>query len=274
MTAGELPLIVAGWLLSFLMISFLAGDLFLKWALRDEERFNNLPTKLLAGILCVSSALAIGIFVLPLRLAVDWIILLFLVTILWFLARRGNYVKFQPTGNLPESIFVLVIPLLVTAWCRDILRPMELNGTLAVIRAWPDIFFHMCQIESLTSSRGIGSISDVSMVGATAHPYHIASYLLPAVLADVSGISGLIAFSSLLVPLGILLTALAAYSMGNLVFGKWPALAAGLGLMLLPDAFQQGLSMRFFSYHWSQQVGPAQCYGVACAAFAFTVLNR
>ena len=68
------------------------------------------------------------------------------------------------------------------------------------------------------------------------------------------------------------MTALAAFSLGQLVFGKWPALAAGLALMLLPDAPQQGFGNPFLGYHWLQQVNPAQGYGVASAAFVFMLM--
>ena len=174
MTVGDLPLIVAAWLFSLLLISLLVGDLFLKWALKDSDRFNNLPTKLLSGILCVNVFLYIICLVLPFRLAVDWIIFLILVIILWFRARRTSFKSILQAGHPSETFFFLAIPLAVTAWCRDLLRPIEmgrtLNGEVAVIRAWPDVYYHLCQITTFAPSKGIGTISDVLMADAPVHP--------------------------------------------------------------------------------------------------------
>lgn len=255
-----------------MLASLLAGDIFIKWALKDSDRFNNLPTKLLFGILCVNVFLYITCLALPFRLTVNWIIFLILVIILWFRARRASYRAILQAGHPSETLFFLAIPLVVTAWCRDLLSPIQMSGEVAVIRAWPDVYYHLCQIATFAPSKGFGTISDVLMADAPVHPYHLASYILPAVLVNVTGSTTRIAYASLLVPLGILMTALAAYALGQLVFGKWPALAAGLALMLLPDAPQQGFGNPFFGYHWLQQVGPAQGYGVASAAIVFVLM--
>lgn len=272
MAAGDLPFIVVAWLFSLLLVSLLVGDLFLKWALKDNERFNNLPTKLLSGILCVNIFLFIASLTLPFGLTVDWIIFLILTLVLWFRARLVTSESFLRKHHLTETFFFLAIPLVVTVWCRELLHPVELKGGVAIIRTWQDVYYHLCQITAFASSKGPGTISDVQMVDSVAHPYHMASYMLPAVLVDVTGSSALVAYASLLVPIGILMTALGAYSLGQLLFGKWPGLAAGLALMLLPDAPQQGFGNPFFGYHWLQQIAPAGSYGVASAAFVFMLM--
>ena len=69
------------------------------------------------------------------------------------------------------------------------------------------------------------------------------------------------------------MTGVAAYSLASSVFGKWPAVAAGLGVLILPDAFQQGFGNKFLgNYYWLQQVGPGGNYGVASAAVSFIFL--
>ena len=272
MTAGDLPLIVTAWLFSLLLVSFLVGDLFLKWALRDNERFDNLPTKLLSGILCVNVFLFIASLTLPFGLTVDWIIFLILALVLWFRARLVTSESFLMTHHLSETFFFLAIPLTVTVWCRELLHPVKLKGAIAVIRSWPDVYYHLCQINTFASSKGPGTISDVQMFDSVAHAYHMASYMLPAVLVDVTGSSALVSYASLLVPIGILMTALAAYSLCQLVFGKWPGLAAGLALMMLPDASQQGFDNPFLEYQWLLQISPSISYGLASAAFVFTLM--
>ena len=272
MAAGYLPFVVAGWLFSLLLISLLLGDLFQKHALKDNEKFNNLPTKLLTGLLCTNILLLIISLILPLHLTTDWLFLSILVLILWFHARHKNFNRLLPIGHLSETFFFLIIPLAITAWCYDLLRPIELKNGVEIIRAWQDIYYHICQISTFASSKGFKTLSDVQMAGAAVHPYHFASYLLPAVLVDVTRSSALVAYESILVPLGILTAALAAYSLSSIIFGKWPALAASLALMLLPDTSQQGFGNPFFSYHWLQQIAPAQSYGVASAALVFMLM--
>ncbi|HTN94950.1 MAG TPA: hypothetical protein VMJ33_10240 [Gallionella sp.] len=269
MAAGDLSIITVAWFFSLLLVSLLAGDLFLKWGLRDSERFNNLPTKLLTGMLCANVAMFIASLVLPFGLAIDWMIFLIVVLILWIRARRTSTGNLMPAAHISETFFIVAIAIAVTAWCLDVLRPIESIGGVMVIRVWPDIYYHVSEIAAFATSKGIGTISDVHMVGEAMRPYHVGSYVLPAVFVAVTGSSALIAYKSLLVPLGILITALAAYSLGNIAFGKWPAMAAGLALMLLPDAFQQGFGNGYLSYQWLQQIQPAAGYGIACAAVAF-----
>lgn len=58
------------------------------------------------------------------------------------------------------------------------------------------------------------------------------------------------------------------------MFGRWPALAGGLALLLLPDAVQQGAGNPFLGYQWMLQSAPACGYGLACAALAFALLQE
>jgi hypothetical protein len=272
MAAGELSFIVAAWLLSLFVGSYLAGDLLLKWIVRDAERFNSQSIRLLTGMLCVGLLLFLAVLFLPFRLAVVWIIILSGILSIWLRASFRQKSTACKGLERSEGFFLLILPIAITAWCWDILHPIEADGDLIVIRAWEDIYFHLCQITAFASSHGIASISDVQMSGAPIHPYHFATYLIPAALVDVTGSSSLVAYASLLVPLSILVTALAAYSLARVVFGSWPAMAAGLALMLLPDSFQQGFGNPYFGYHWLQQIAPGQGYGLAAGGLAFMFL--
>ena len=100
----------------------------------------------------------------------------------------------------------------------------------------------------------------------------MASYMLPAALVDATGVSTYVAYASLLMPLGLLVTVLGAYSLAAVAFGRWPALAGAAALILLPDAAQLGFGNPFLGYHWLQQIAPAQMYGVASAAVVFALI--
>ena len=223
-------------------------------------------------MLLVNVCLYLAAIALPFGLVLDWIIFSVVVLLIWLCFGLPTQSSLFKHVHPSEGIFIAVIPPIITLWCRDVLRPIELNEGDFIIRAWSDIYYHLAQIETFASSKGLGSISDVAMVGAPVHPYHHASYIVPALLVKATSCSALVAYASFLVPVGLLLTALAAYSLASSVFGKYPALAAGMALVLLPDALQQGVGNSFFGYQWLQQVGPAGCYGVASAAVAFMLL--
>jgi hypothetical protein len=76
-------------------------------------------------------------------------------------------------------------------------------------------------------------------------------------------------FVSFLVPFGIFVTGLAAFSLAGSVWGAWPGLAAMLAVTLLPDAYQQGLGNKWLSYNFFQHAAPGGSYGVACVAIAW-----
>jgi hypothetical protein len=270
MVTHEVSFVAAAWLLSLFVTSFLAGDVILRLVVRGTVRFDNQSTRLLTGMLFVNLLLFLAVLISPFRLAVVWLVIFVGTLGVWIGTRKYRQ---QPTSpekeGQSEIFFLLILPVAITAWCWDILHPIESRDGIVVIHAWEDIYFHICQITAFASSHGISSMSDVQMSGAPVHPYHFATYLIPASLVDIAGGSSLSAFASLLVPLSVLLTALAAYSLAAVVFGSWPAMAAGLALMLLPDAFQQGFGNPYFGYHWLQQIAPGQGYGLAAAGIAF-----
>lgn len=259
---------------SILLFSMLLGDIIQKFALNDSDCFNNQPTRLLTGLLLANILLLIASVISPFGMTINWIVLLFVTLIIWIYARGTSTFKNLIESNKTETIFFITVPLVVTAWCQDILMPIELNTDVIIIRAWQDIFYHIAQISEFAKSHGIGTISDVQMATATVHPYHMASYMLPALMVDAAGTNALAAYGSLLVPLGIFATGLAAYSLANVVFGQWPALAASLALVLIPDAAQQGWGNGFLGYQWLQQIGPASLYGVASAACVFMFILK
>ncbi|WNV05360.1 hypothetical protein RP726_02850 [Candidatus Methylospira mobilis] len=263
MAGGSVTAIAAAWLLSLLLGGLLCGDIFLNWALRDNQKFNNLPAKLVAGLLLTNICLYFMIWVLPCGLTANWLLFLGAILILWCFARPTRTDMLLPAGNGPELYFMLAAPLAVTAWCQDILHPIVIDAEgRATFHAWQDVPFHLSQISTFTASG----------FGPTAQAYHMTSYLLPATLVYTTGSSLLVSYASLLLPLGILISFLAAYALTRSIFGQWPALAASLALMVLPDASQQGFINAFLGYHWLQQVAPASAYGVAGAAFAFMLL--
>jgi hypothetical protein len=132
-----------------------------------------------------------------------------------------------------------------------------------------DGFYHVRQISSFAQAHGLKTISDIRMSGAPAGLYHYAIYIGPAALSVFTNSDAYTTFAGFLVPFGILLTGLAAFSLAGSVWGTWPGLAATLAVTLLPDAYQQGFGNKWLSYNFFQLVIPGGSYGVACVAIAW-----
>ena len=77
--------------------------------------------------------------------------------------------------------------------------------------------------------------------------YHYASYAVPAAVDALTRSGAYEVFASFLLPVGVLLTGLAAFAFGGGVFGRWPAVAASAALLLVPDAYQQGFGNKYLS---------------------------
>jgi hypothetical protein len=132
-----------------------------------------------------------------------------------------------------------------------------------------DGFYHVRQISSFAQSHGLNTISDIRMSGASPRLYHYAIYVGPAALSLFTSSDTYTMFVSFLVPFGILLTGLAAFSLGSSVWGTWPGIASTLAVTVLPDAYHQGFGNKWLSYNFFQQATPGGSYGVACAAIAW-----
>ncbi|MDI1335684.1 MAG: hypothetical protein PSU94_05815 [Lacunisphaera sp.] len=274
LASGGLSFSESAFTVSIPLGGYFLGDLFLKFALQDNERLDNLPARLACGIILADVLLYVSVLALPFGPALDWGLIFVAALIGWVLARRSSSGSSSPAGIGPEAIFLFLAPVAVTFWCRELLSPVQPDGPVVVIRAWQDIYSHVCLIADFAASRGMGTISDLHGAGIPSLPYHQAAYMLSAALVDGAGVSALAAYAGLMVPLGLLVAACAGYALAAAVFGRWPALAGGLALLLLPDAVQQGAGNPFLGYQWMQQSAPACGYGLACAALVFALLHE
>jgi hypothetical protein len=182
--------------------------------------------------------------------------------------RRQRLIKFpvrRKGNNLDELAFVLLAFSIVTLWCIDLLSPIQQNDGKFIIKAWQDVYYHLAQISSISKAENLRAIQAIQMAGNQAQPYHIGAYILPSVLMAVTGESGWSSYAGFMVPLGLLLTCFAAYTLIVPWYGNLAGMVSGIGILLLPDASQMGISNGFFSYHWLQQIAPAGMYGVVAA---------
>jgi len=262
-------LVVASLFVTFILM----GDSFVRITLGGDERFSSVPVRLLIGALLSNIVFYLAALLLPFGLAVDWLIVMAIALLAWSIIKM-NYGTKEFTGSHgADLIFTIVSTSAVMIWCLEILRPIDITGSVAILRVWSDVYYHMSQIGSFANSTGLASMNDMQMVGAPVHAYHVAGYLFPALIQRLTGISAWSAYSGFFVPFGLMLTACAAFSLAGSIFGKWPALIAGLSVLLIPDAVHQGFGNQLMGgYYWLQLIAPASMYGVASAAVAFLFL--
>lgn len=173
--------------------------------------------------------------------------------------------KYQPrSATAPgESAAALVAIVLAgigaTIWCGDAQTPVRLQDSAVIFRVWPDTFIHAREISVFAQAHGISTIQDIKLAGGSAPIYHFASYLSPAAISVLSGASAMEVYASLQLPVGIVLTGLAAYCLAASMFGCWAGVAGVVALVLFPDAFHQGFGNRYLSYNFLARSISACC---------------
>jgi hypothetical protein len=176
---------------------------------------------------------------------------------------------FYSKSWLPDILCVMISGFAATLWCSDIQAPLRLNSGEVVFNVWQDVFIHAREISAFAQSQGINTINDIKMSGVSAPIYHFASYISAATLSALSGTSAINVYSAFLLPFGIFLTGMAAFSLVSSFWGKWPGFAATVAIVIMPDAYQQGFENKYLSYYFMSQVNLGSLYGISCAAIAW-----
>jgi hypothetical protein len=231
------------------------------------------PTVFLFGFFCVSVPLFLLSVLSPLGMAWNGLIVV-LITVVWGLARTP--LTAQPITNKSEIRLGLATTLLslvaATLWSADSIQPMTVAHGMVTFRPWVDSFYHSCVVRMFRDSHGFSSLEHIMLPGQPAAIYHYASYSAPAFMAAVTKTPCYLALTSFQVPLGVVLTGFAAFSLIKSWWGPGAGLAATVFLLFLPDASVYGLKNPYLSYHWLQQIAPAGGYGVALAAISWLLL--
>ena len=83
------------------------------------------------------------------------------------------------------------------------------------------------------------------MWGAPPYLYHYASYAIPAAGSAMLPGAAYEVFASFLLPVGVLLTGLAAFAFAGSVWGRWPAVAASFAILLVPTRTSRDSATKF-----------------------------
>jgi hypothetical protein len=250
-------------------LSLIYGRLFTKFIPSSFKASGGFSIQFLAGYLLLSALLLLLSLFTPFGIAANvFILALGGLVVLLFYPRAAEDNR-QPIDYLPDFLCLLLSGMAATLWCTDLLSGPVSDGQNIIYPLYIDGFYHVQQVSSFAHAHGLKTISDIRMSGAPPRLYHYAIYVGPAALSFFTKSNAYVTFVSFLVPFGLLLTGLAAFSLAGSVWGAWPGLAATLAVTLLPDAYHQGFGNKWLSYNFFQQVTPGGSYGVACVAIAW-----
>lgn len=253
----------------FVLLCLVYGKIFFKITRRYIGNIESVSFIFLTGFFLFNSLLFLLALITPLGLWINIILLSFGGLIILMMTEKVEIRIYEDHRELADFLCVVFVGIATTLWCTDIQSQKNATGVQIVFTAWQDVFFHVRQISVFANSYGVKSIQDIGMSGVQAPIYHYASYLSSAAVALMSGVAAIDIYSSFLLPLGIFLTGIAAYSLIASLWGSWAGLAAALAIVMLPDAYQQGFGNRYLSYNFLSQINLGMLYGIACISIAW-----
>lgn len=230
--------------------------------------------ELLAGFFCCNTLLFILTLFSPLGMAVHVAGLALLAVLGHFLpGTRQTVERGGLAGELGSLACIAFSGLAATLWLRDAQPIALVDGSFTIYRTWSDLFIHVREISAFAQSHGIASVADIKFAGQPAPVYHFASYMFPAALNALTTTSAIDSFVAFLLPFGITLSGLAAYVLVSTVLRSiWPGVIGAAAIVALPDPYQQGFAIRFFSYHFMTQANLTMFYGLACISLAWVFM--
>lgn len=237
----------------------------------DEDASQDVSTTLLFGFFALNSALYLLAWISPFTIVHNGVFLL-LVAIAMQALRPCAAAGTDARGARASLVALGLSLAAATLWSQDSIAPYQVFPGGMLFKPWDDSYFHTCEIRMFRDAAGYRTLHDLRMVGRPIWVYHHASYLASALASAATGTSAFLSFGNFLVPFGVVLTGLAAYSLIRVLWGPSAGVAGAASLLLLPDASWQGLENHWLSYHWLQQVGPGGLYGVASIAVAWQLM--
>ena len=268
---GHLSLAAFASFLLFVLLCMVYGHIFLAATAGLVRNKAGVVFQLLCGFFLFNTLLFVLSLVSPLGMVTNVSVLSLSALALVALVGRSQPKDSDSDsgGQVPSLLCILLSGAAATLWCSDSQPMLLIQGQTAIYQTWQDTFFHVRQLSTFANAHGIGTIHDMTLSGAPTQVYHYASYQSAAAFPILAGAHAIDAYSSFHLPLGIFLTGLAAFSLGASIWGGWPALAAVVAVVLVPDAYQQGFANRYLSYNFLAQVNLGMLYGIACVAIAW-----
>lgn len=254
---------------AFTFVCFAYGKAFLSLFGTKNITTNSFNLQFLVGFFLFNTFLFITSLLSPFGVVLNSVILSLIALGLTLHGTTIKTVDSKANADIASFLCILICAIAATLWCTDSQSPYITNDHLVTFKTWQDTFFHVTEISNFARSTGINSIQDIRMAGAPAPVYHFASYLTAAAISEITNTPTIIVYFSFLLPFGIFLSGLAAFSLIETFLGKWPALVATIAVLLFPDAYHQGFSNRYLSYNFLAQVNYGLLYGIASISISW-----
>lgn len=159
------------------------------------------------------------------------------------------------------SLGVLSVALLIL-----LLSPISSPATLesdGYLPIWSDYYVHAETIYSFSSPFLLGQ--DIAAAGMERVFYHYAPFMLPALVQSSSGITGLVASTAVLLPLGLLVALTGGIALCLRLGGVALALLAFLLLIAIPGPDAFGISSGWFDFDWLLIASPGSGMSIGMA---------
>ncbi len=168
---------------------------------------------------------------------------------------------------------LLAVSVAMSLWCQTgIIQKIQGVDHITFL-PWSDHFVHASIIQRLYECQKLGVPQEFGLIcGISAPLYHYGSYMMSVVLRSVDAIPAINISTAFWLPIGAILSGLAAFALGNSLWGKKEGIAACVAVTLMPDPYMYGCGLGYFSYHFLGQTGAALYYAEAITAIGLTVI--
>lgn len=223
----------------------------------------------LVGFYCLSVVLFVGTVILRFDLRLSLAMFILVGGGLNYRALHRRPLLRLQCGAMSTSALVIAIAL-TTLWSRQSLSPLEVTDTTVTSLPWYDTFYHSVHIGHFAHGSGKVLGGDPLLQASPLAPYHYGAYMVPSLFVRCTGISARVATVAMFTSLGTLLTGLAAYGFGQVLFGPVAGLLAVVICLGLPDPTFYLLENRWLSYFFFQQIASNGAMGTALMLLAWT----
>lgn len=152
--------------------------------------------------------------------------------------------------------------LFIFIWSWDASSGFYALKTTNILHAWEDYYFHGVQIAQFSDPKAVGQ-GDILLAGMPLTFYHRCIYMIPAVIAEIANLPGVSASTTLLLPLGILLLCISAYTLATQLSGRIAGIIALICILVLPDSSLYWFKNGFLGFHYSLRVAAGTGFGIA-----------
>ena len=238
----------------------------------SERNLMTVESCLITGFWLSSLAILVPVFLSPSFLFTFVLIASWNIAPLCFLILRPDALRII---NLQWSNLwiLLTVGLAMSLWCQTgIIQKIQGVDQITFL-PWSDHFVHASIIQRLYECQKLGVPQEFGLVcGISAPIYHYGSYMMSVVLRSVDAIPAINISTAFWLPMGAILSGLAAFALGNSLWGKKEGIAACVAVTLLPDPYMYGCGLGYLSYHFLGQTGAALYYAEAITAIGLTVI--